>query len=101
MDAEETHLTSSHTPYGFPGGSDGKASSCNAGDQGAIPGLGRSPGEGNGNPLQYSCLENPMGGGALWATVHGVAKSRTQLSNFVFTHYKHLESKLSGFMFTT
>ena len=44
----------------FPGGSDGKASACNAGDPGSIPGLGRSPGEGNGNPLQYSCLENPM-----------------------------------------
>ena len=48
----------------FPGGSDGKASACNAGDLGSIPGLGRSPGEGNGNPLQYSCLENPMDGGA-------------------------------------
>ena len=45
---------------GFPGGSDGKASACNAGDLGSIPGLGRSPGEGNGNPFQYSCLENPM-----------------------------------------
>ena len=49
---------------GFPGGSDGKASACNAGDPGSIPGLGRSPGEGNGNPLQYSCLENSMDGGA-------------------------------------
>ena len=49
----------------FPGGSDGKASAYNAGDPGSIPGLGRSPGEGNGNPLQYSCLENPMDGGAL------------------------------------
>ena len=49
---------------GFPGGSDGKASVCNAGDPGSIPGLGRSPGEGNGSPLQYSCLENPMDGGA-------------------------------------
>ena len=48
----------------FPGGSDGKASACNAGDLGLIPGLGRSPGEGNGNPLQYSCLENPTDGGA-------------------------------------
>ena len=50
---------------GFPGGSDGKASACNAGGLGLIAGLGRSPGEGNGNPLQYSCLENPMDGGAL------------------------------------
>ena len=48
----------------FPGGSDGKASACNAGDQGSIPGSGKSPGEGNGNPLQHSCLENPMDGGA-------------------------------------
>ena len=54
-----------------------KVSACNAGDPGLIPGSGRSPGEGNGNPLQYSCLENPMGGGAWWAAVHGVAKSRT------------------------
>ena len=65
---------------GFPGGSEVKASACNVGHLGLIPGLGRSPGEGNGNPLQYSCLENPMNGGAWWATVHGVAKSWTQLS---------------------
>ena len=58
-------------------GSEGKASACNAGDLGSTPGSGRSPGEGNGNPLQYSCLENPMEGGTWWATVHGVAKSRT------------------------
>ena len=70
---------------GFPGGSEVKASAWNAGDPGSIPGLGRSPGEGNGNPLQYSWLENPMDGGASWTTVHGVAKSRTQLSNFTFT----------------
>ena len=50
--------------WNFPGGSDGKASACNAGDPGSIPGSGRSPGEGNGNPLQHSCLENPMDGGA-------------------------------------
>ena len=66
----------------FPGGSDSKASACSAGDPGSIPGLGRSPGEGNGNPLQYSCLENSMDWGAWWATVHGVAKSWTRLSNF-------------------
>ena len=65
---------------GFPGGSEVKASASNAGDLGLIPGSGRSTGEGNGNPLQYSCLENPMNGGAWWATVHGVAKSRTRLS---------------------
>ena len=68
----------------FPGGSEGKASVCNAGDLGWIPGSGRSPGEGNGNPLQHSCLENPMDGGAWQATVHGVAKSWTQLSDFTF-----------------
>ena len=58
---------------GFPGGSDGKASACNAGDPGSIPGPGRSPGEGNGTPLQYSCLENSMEWGAWWVIVHGVA----------------------------
>ena len=66
----------------FPGGSDGKTSAYNAGDPGSIPGSGRSPGEGNGNPLQYSCLENPMDGGARQATVLGVAKNRTRLSDF-------------------
>ena len=64
---------------GFPGGSEVKTSASNAGDPGLIPGLGRSPGEGNGNPFQYSCLENAMDRGAWQATVHGVAKSRTQL----------------------
>ena len=62
---------------GFPGSSDGKASAYNAGDLGLIPGSGRSPGEGNGNPLQYSCLENLMDGGTWWTTVHGVARSWT------------------------
>ena len=57
----------------------------NVGDPGSIPGLGRSPGEGNGNPLQYSCLKYPMDGGAWQATVHGVAKSRTRLGDFTFT----------------
>ena len=60
--------------WGFPGGSDGKESVCSAGDLGSIPGLGRSLGEGNGYPLQYSCLDNPMDRGAWWATVHGVAR---------------------------
>ena len=59
---------------GFPAGSDGKVSACSAGDPGSIPGSGRSPGEGNGNPFQYSFLENPMNGGAWQATVHGVTK---------------------------
>ena len=69
-----THITSTK---GVPGGLDGKASACNAGDLGSIPGSGRSPGEGNGSPLQYSCLENPMDKGAWWATVHEFAKSQT------------------------
>jgi len=61
---------------GFPGGSSGKESASNAGDPGLILASGRSPGEGNGNPLQYSCLGNPMDRGAWWATVHGVARVR-------------------------
>ena len=60
---------------GVPGGSVVKNPPANAGDQGSIPGLGRRPGGGNGNPLQYSCLENPMDEGAWWATVHGGHKS--------------------------
>ena len=67
-------------PY-FLRGSDGKESACNVGDQGSISGSDSSPGEGNGNPLQYSCLENPMDRGDWWATVRGVAQSRTRLSN--------------------
>ena len=66
-------------PY-LPGGSNGKASAYNVGDLGSIPGTGRSPGGGNGNPLQYSCLENPMDRGAWQATVPGVTKSKTRLS---------------------
>ena len=61
----------------FPGGSNGKASACNVGDQGSIPGMRRSSGEGNGNPLQYPCLENPRDRRAWYATVQGVAKSDT------------------------
>ena len=56
-----------------------KNSPANAGDEGSIPRVGRFPGEGNGNPLQYSCLGNPMGRGTWWATIHGVTKSQTQL----------------------
>ena len=62
-------------------GSNGKEFACNAGDPGSIPGSGRSPGEGNDYPVQYSCLENRMDRGAWWATIHKVAKSRTQLSD--------------------
>ena len=66
---------------GFPGGSEVKNLPANAGDSGSIPGSGKSPGEGNGDPLQYSCLENPLDRGAWWATVHGVTKSQTLLSD--------------------
>ena len=62
---------------GFPGGSDGKESACSTGDTSLFPGSGRSPGEGNGNPFQCSCLENSMDRGAWWAAVHGVAESNT------------------------
>ena len=76
-----------YKPHGFPGASDAKESTCNVGDQGSmvqmgsIPGSGKSPGEGNGNPLQYSCLEDPMDRGAWQAAIHGVSKSQTRLSN--------------------
>ena len=66
---------------GFLDGSDGKESACSAGDPGLIPGSGRAPGEGNGNPVQYSCLQNSMGRGDWWATIHGVTESWTQLSD--------------------
>ena len=74
---------------GFPGGSEVKTSACNVGDLSLIPGLGRSLGGGNGNLLQYSCLENPMDGGAWWATVHEIAKSRTRLSDIWVYGYIH------------
>ena len=67
--------------WDFHGGSDGKEPACNAGDLRLIHGLGGSPGEGNGRPLLYSCLENSMNREAWWATVHGVTKSQTQLSD--------------------
>ena len=69
----------------FPGGSDSKASCLQCGRPGSIPGSGRSSGEGNGNPLQYFCLENPMDRGAWWAKDHEVTKSQTRLSDFTFT----------------
>ena len=67
--------------WGFPCGSDGKESACNVGGLGSTPRLGRSPGEGTGNPLQYSCLENPVDRGAWWTAVHGVTQSQTRLSD--------------------
>ena len=68
----------------FPGGSDNKASAHSVGDPGSIPRLGRSPGEGNGHPFQYSCLENSMDGGAWWATVHGVANRHDWVTSLSF-----------------
>ena len=73
------HSLSTLKDRGFPGGSVVKNLPANAGDAGLIPGLERSPGERNGNPLQYSCLRNPMERGAWWATIHGVAGVRQDL----------------------
>ena len=74
---------------GFPGGSDDEESTCNAGDQGLLPGSGRSPGGRHSNPLQYSCLENLVDRGAWWATVHGPSKNRTRLkTEHTHTHRK-------------
>ena len=81
---------------GFPGGSAGKQFAYNAGDRGSIPGSGRSPGVGNGHPLHYSCLENPMYRGVWRAIRHRVAKSRTQLKDFTFTFYP-LKSEIISF----
>ena len=83
---------------GFPGGSDGKGSACSVGDSGSIPALGRFPGEENGNPLQYSCLENPKDRGAWCATVYEVAKSWTWLTQ---THIQDLNRKLKGMSLTS
>ena len=85
----------------FPGGSDGKASVYNVVDPGSISGLGRSPGEGNGNPLQDYCLENPMDRGAWQATVHGVTNSQTRLSNFTILYYTLGQSSYEHFCFHT
>ena len=79
-------LHSTYHLLGFPGALDGKESACNAGDPGSIPGLGRSPGERNSNPLQYSCLGNPMNRGAWQATVHGATKNQTWLRDWAHTH---------------
>ena len=75
---------------GFPGGSDNKETIYNAGDPGSVLGLERSPGEENGNPLQYSCLGNPMDRGAWWATVHGVAKSWDMTERLIHNMFRAL-----------
>ena len=79
---------------GFPSGSDDKESACNTEVMSLIPGSGRSPGEGDGYPLQYSCLENSMDRGAWLATLHGVAKSWTRLSSYYF-HFLEAEQLLA------
>ena len=75
---------------GLPCSSDDEESTCNPGYPGSIPGFGRSPGERNGNPLQYSCLENSMDRGAWWATVRGVLKSQTRLRNYHYYYYTYM-----------
>ena len=82
--------------FGFPGSSGGKESACSVGGMGSIPGSGRCAGGGHGNPLQYSCLENSMDGGAWWATVHRVAKNLVQLSDFHFTSVVFTKDRLWG-----
>ena len=81
----------------FSGGLVSKESAWNAGDLNSIPGSGRSPGEGNGYPLQYSCLENPMDRGAWWATVHRVAKNQTQLNSYTWHTGKALWDQASAY----
>ena len=91
-----------HLQMGFPGDSEVKAFSCNAGDLGSIPGLGRFPGEGNDDPLQYSCLENPMDRGAWWVIPHGVAKSLTRLNDslsFFSFSFANTFSQSEGYLF--
>ena len=85
---------------GFPGGSGGKESACSAGNVGLILGLGRSPGGGHGNPLQYSCLENPMDRRAQWATGHGFAESDTTESLRTYIYYitLHYRSEMMNFL---
>ena len=80
----EEKIATSGILVGFPGGSEGKASACSAGDLGSIPGSGRSPGEGNGNPLRYPCLQNPMDRGAWRAAVHAVTECQTGPSDSYF-----------------
>ena len=86
------------TASGLPCGSDGKESACHAGDLGSIPGSERCPGEGNGNPLQHSCLENPMDRGAWWATVHGVAKRHDRVTNTLIFHYSVQQRALADWL---
>ena len=86
-------LSRASCSMGFPGGSDGKESACSAGDWGSIPGSGRSPGGGNGNPLQCSCLENPVGGGAWQATVYEVTVRHDWATSLSFFHFPVLHHR--------
>ena len=81
------NATNSFCSWGFLGDSDSKESACNAGNLGSIPGLGRFPGEGHGNPLEYSCLENPMDRGAWRAIVYGITKSLARLKKLNMHYY--------------
>ena len=99
--ANWTKCTRFMSPWCFPGGSDGKESACYSGDLGSIPGSGRSPSEENGNPLQCSCLENPLNRGAWWATVHEVTKRWTWLTlSFIYIMLDLIQPlhPLSGWM---
>ena len=80
---------------GFPGGSDDKESTCKAGDPCSIPGSTKSPGEANGSPLQYSCLENHMDRGAWWAMIHRVAKSQRRLKQLSPAHSEYLKVEVA------
>ena len=92
----ELHRGKTSRDDGFPGGLRAKESACSAGDLGSIPGSGRSPGEGNGSPLQYSCLENPMDRGAWQAAVRGVSKSQTRLSTTLFRWDDQVMNKITA-----
>ena len=95
-DSMDMSLNKLRKIVGFPGGSDGKESASSAEDPGLSPGREDAPGEGNGSPLQYSGLENSMDRGAWWATVHGVSKSWTRLSDFTFNfHFHALEKEMA------
>ena len=83
---------------GFSGGSDSRESACNVRDLGLIPGSERSPGEGNGDPLQYSCLGSPMDRGTWWATVRGIAKSQTWLSDSHTHIHTHTHTRMLGIL---
>ena len=82
----------------FPGGSDGYVSACNAGDLGLIPESGRSPGEGNGNPIQYSCLDNPMDRGPCWATIHGSDTTERLTLAFIIISYLFIRLQVEFFI---